>query len=39
MHIWFWCETAAGKLISGIADRVRTAEGSALEPIAFGIAR
>jgi hypothetical protein len=39
LHRWFWGETAVGKLLAGIADRMNASEDPALKNAANGIAR
>ncbi|MFQ5860651.1 MAG: hypothetical protein ACE5IG_03765 [Dehalococcoidia bacterium] len=39
LHRWFWGETAAGCLVSAIADCMKATDDPELKHIAFGIAR
>jgi hypothetical protein len=39
LHTWFWGETAAGKLVADIANRMQATEDAMQQGIAYGIAR
>ena len=39
LHRWFWGETAAGKLVVKVADRMNGSEDDTLKQVAFGLAR
>jgi hypothetical protein len=39
LHTWFWGETAAGRLVAAVAQRMNASEDAAEQRVAYGIAR
>lgn len=39
LHTWFWGETAAGRLVAAIAQRMNASEDAVEQRVAYGIAR
>lgn len=39
LHTWFWSETAMGRLVSALAQRMNATDDATLKAVAYGIAR